>query len=46
MSFLAISMKEKEKLFINIRFLAGLHSSETMILRGEEMNEFPFLENA
>ena len=46
MSFLAISMKEKEKLFINIRFLAGLHPSETMILCGEEMSSFPFLENA
>ena len=39
-------MKEKEKLFINIRFLAGLHPSETMILCGEEMSSFPFLENA
>jgi imidazolonepropionase len=39
-------MKEKEILFVNIRFLAGLHPQETMILRGEEMNDFPFLENA
>ena len=39
-------MKEGEKLFINIRFLAGLHPSETRILRGEGMNNFPCLQNA